>query len=138
MAQAPKPQTKPRRYLSNIQKLPPECDLIVAEANQGGDLVENVLKAVDPRVPVHLVRASRGKRTRAEPVAALYEQRRAHHVGFFPELEDQLCSWVPDIGSSPDRLDALVWALTDLIVDRARSAPVVVPASLEQVSPWRI
>ena len=115
-----------------------KADLIVAEANQGGDLVENVLKAVDPRVPVHLVRASRGKRTRAEPVAALYEQRRAHHVGFFPELEDQLCSWVPDVGSSPDRLDALVWALTDLVVDRARSAPVVVPASLEQVSPWRI
>jgi phage terminase large subunit-like protein len=115
-----------------------KADLIVAEANQGGDLVENVLKAVDPRVPVHLVRASRGKRTRAEPVAALYEQRRAHHVGFFPELEDQLCSWVPDIGSSPDRLDALVWALTDLVVDRARVAPVVVPASLEQVSPWRI
>ena len=115
-----------------------KADMIVAEANQGGDLVENVLKAVDPRVPVHLVRASRGKRTRAEPVATLYEQRRAHHVGFFPELEDQLCSWVPDIGSSPDRLDALVWALTDLIVDRARSAPVVVPASLEQVSPWRI
>ena len=114
------------------------ADLIVAEANQGGDLVENVLKAVDPRVPVHLVRASRGKRTRAEPVAALYEQRRAHHVGFFPELEDQLCSWVPDIGSSPDRLDALVWALTDLVVDRARVAPVVVPASLEQVSPWRV
>ena len=114
------------------------ADLIVAEANQGGDLVENVLKAVDPRVPVHLVRASRGKRTRAEPVAALYEQRRAHHVGFFPELEDQLCSWVPDIGSSPDRLDALVWALTDLVVDRARVAPVVVPASLEQVSPWRM
>jgi len=115
-----------------------KADLIVAEANQGGDLVENVLKAVDPRVPVHLVRASRGKRTRAEPVAALYEQRRAHHVGFFPELEDQLCSWVPDVGSSPDRLDALVWALTDLVVDRARVAPVVVPASLEQVSPWRI
>jgi phage terminase large subunit-like protein len=115
-----------------------KADLIVAEANQGGDLVENVLKAVDPRVPVHLVRASRGKRTRAEPVAALYEQGRAHHVGFFPDLEDQLCSWVPDMGTSPDRLDALVWALTDLVVDRARSAPVVVPASLEQVSPWRI
>jgi phage terminase large subunit-like protein len=114
------------------------ADMIVAEANQGGDLVESVLRAVDPRVPIHLVRASRGKRTRAEPVAAIYEQRRAHHVGFFPELEDQLCSWVPDIGSSPDRLDALVWALTDLIVDRARAAPVVIPASLEQASPWRI
>jgi len=115
-----------------------KADLIVAEANQGGDLVENGLKEYSSFVPVHLVRASRGKRTRAEPVAALYEQRRAHHVGFFPELEDQLCSWVPDVGSSPDRLDALVWALTDLVVDRARVAPVVVPASLEQVSPWRI
>jgi len=114
------------------------ADLIVAEANQGGDLVENVLKAVDPSVPVRLVRASRGKRTRAEPVAALYEQGRAHHVGFFPDLEDQLCSWVPDVGSSPDRLDALVWALTELVIDRARAAPVVIPASLEQVSPWRL
>jgi len=114
------------------------ADLIVAEANNGGDLVESVLKAVDPRVPVRLVRASRGKRTRAEPVAALYEQARAHHAGFFPDLEDQLCSWVPDIGSSPDRLDALVWALTELVIDRARAAPVVVPASLEQASPWRL
>jgi len=114
------------------------ADMIVAEANNGGDLVESVLKAVDPRVPVRLVRASRGKRTRAEPVAALYEQARAHHAGFFPDLEDQLCSWVPDIGSSPDRLDALVWALTELVIDRARAAPVVVPASLEQASPWRL
>lgn len=113
------------------------ADVIVAEANQGGDLVSSVIRTVDPRVPVKLVRASRGKRTRAEPVAALYEQERVHHVGFLTELEDQLCSWVPDVGNSPDRLDALVWALTDLLVDGARVAPTVAPVSLTQSSPWR-
>lgn len=113
------------------------ADLIVAEANQGGDLVKQLLGTVDRRVPVKLVRASRGKRTRAEPVAALYEQRRVHHVGMFAQLEDQLCSWVPDLSNSPDRLDALVWALTDLVVDGQRQAEVVVPASLTQESPWR-
>src|SRR5262249_34282099 len=75
------------------------------------------LKTVDPNVPVQLIHASRGKRTRAEPVAALYEQGRVHHVGGLPELEDQLCLWdarSDDI--SPDRLDALVWAVTELAV----------------------
>jgi len=115
-----------------------KADVIVAEANQGGDLVSTVIRTIDQRVPVRLVRASRGKRTRAEPVAALYEQEKVHHVGFLTSLEDQLCSWVPDIGSSPDRLDALVWALTDLMVDGARQAPVIAPVSLEQASPWRI
>jgi len=85
-----------------------------------------------------MVRASRGKRTRAEPVAALYEQGKVHHVGFLTLLEDQLCSWVPDVGDSPDRLDALVWALTELMIDGARAAPVVAPASLTQTSPWRL
>lgn len=113
------------------------ADAVICEANQGGDLISTVLRTVDDRVPIRLVRASRGKRTRAEPVAALYEQQRVHHVGFFPQLEDQLCSWVPGVGSSPDRLDALVWALTDLIVEGPRSAPVVAPVSLTQTSPWR-
>jgi hypothetical protein len=67
----------------------------VAEANNGGELVRHVLREVDPDVPVRLVHASRGKRTRAEPIAALYEQGRAHHVGVFSKLEDQMCSWVP-------------------------------------------
>jgi len=114
------------------------ADVVVAEANQGGDLVTSLIRTVDSRVPVKLVRASRGKRTRAEPVAALYEQGRVHHVGFFTELEDQLCSWVPDVSNSPDRLDALVWAFTDLMVDGGRAAPAVAPVSLTQSSPWRL
>jgi phage terminase large subunit-like protein len=112
------------------------ADVIVAEANQGGDMVKHTLATIDSKVPVKLVRASRGKRTRAEPVASLYEQGQVHHIGYFGELEDQLCSWVPDIGQSPDRLDALVWALTDLMIDGARVAPVVIPTSLTQQRPW--
>ncbi len=114
------------------------ADRIVAEANQGGDMVSHTLRTVDSTVPLRLVHASRGKRTRAEPVAALYEQGRIHHVGAFNVLEDQLCSWVPGVGPSPDRLDALVWAFTELLVDGQRKAPVVVPFSAEQSSPWSI
>lgn len=113
------------------------ADVVVAEANQGGDLVAQIIRTVDARVPVRLVRASRGKRTRAEPIAALYEQNKVSHLGFLTELEDQMCSWVPDVGNSPDRVDAMVWALTDLIIDGERYAPVVAPVSLEQSSPWR-
>lgn len=91
-------------------------DRIVAETNNGGDLVETVLRSVDPSVPVRKVTASRGKQVRAQPVAALYEQGRVHHVGTFTELEDQLVTWTPESGSSPDRLDALVWAVTDLML----------------------
>jgi phage terminase large subunit-like protein len=94
------------------------ADRLVAEANQGGELVRHTLKTVDDAAPIQLVHATRGKRTRAEPVAALYEQGRVHHVGGFPTLEDQLCLWDAQSGEiSPDRLDALVWALTELIVD---------------------
>jgi len=93
------------------------ADRIVAEANFGGQMVAHVVKTVDPLVAYKEVHASRGKRTRAEPVAALYEQGRVHHVGSFPELEDQLCTWTPDsFDGSPDRLDALVWALTELML----------------------
>lgn len=112
------------------------ADVIVAEANQGGDMVRHTLGTIDPKVPIRLVRASRGKRTRAEPIASLYEQQRIHHVGYFGQLEDQLCSWVPDISQSPDRLDALVWALSELMVSGARTAPIVVPTSLTQAKPW--
>lgn len=91
-----------------------KADVIVAEANQGGDMVRAVIHAVDPNVPVKLVHASRGKRTRAEPVSMRYEQGRAHHVGAFPELEDQMCNWVPG-EESPDRMDAKVWASTELM-----------------------
>lgn len=92
------------------------ADRIVAETNNGGEMVGQTIRTVDPRVAYTAVHASRGKATRAEPVAALYEQGRVHHVGAFPELEDQLCSWLPG-EDSPDRLDALVWALTDLMLD---------------------
>jgi phage terminase large subunit-like protein len=80
-------------------------------------LVTWTLQTVEPTAPVQLVTASKGKRTRAEPVAALYEQGRVHHVGRFPELEDQLCLWDATAGGlSPDRLDALVWAVSALAV----------------------
>jgi phage terminase large subunit-like protein len=93
-----------------------EGDRIVAEVNNGGDLVERVIRTVDAAVPYRAVHASRGKRVRAEPVAALYEQHRVHHVGVFGDLEDQMCGWTPESGTSPDRMDALVWALTDLML----------------------
>jgi phage terminase large subunit-like protein len=92
-----------------------EADRAVAEVNNGGDLVEATLRTVDKAISYKAVRATRGKYTRAEPIAALYEQGRVHHVGTFPELEDQMCTWVPG-EKSPDRLDALVWALTELML----------------------
>ena len=88
-----------------------EASRVVAEVNNGGDLVERIIRTVDANIPYTAVRASRGKMVRAEPIAALYEQRRVHHVNSFPELEDQLCSYTGERNqSSPDRLDALVWA----------------------------
>lgn len=94
-----------------------KADRIIAEVNNGGDLVERVIRTVGSTYPYRAVRASRGKLTRAEPVAALYEQGRIHHVGGFPELEDQMCAYTPDgYDGSPDRVDALVWALTDLML----------------------
>jgi predicted phage terminase large subunit-like protein len=93
-------------------------DRIIAETNNGGDLVEMNIRAVHPAVPYRAVRASRGKMVRAEPVAALYEQRRVHHAGAFPDMEDQMCGYVP--GGElrhDDRMDALVWAITDLLID---------------------
>ena len=113
-----------------------KADRIVAEANQGGDMIRHTLDTVERNIPIRLVHASRGKRVRAEPIAALYEQGRIHHVGMFADLEDQLCSWVPDHSASPDRLDALVWALTELVVDGAKRAQTITPVSLEQSNPW--
>lgn len=97
-----------------------QADRIVAEKNQGGDMVETTLRMVDVSVPYRAVHASRGKVTRAEPISALYEQGKVHHVGTFTALEDQLCSFTNDFdrnraGYSPDRLDALVWCLTELM-----------------------
>ena len=97
-----------------------EADRIVAEVNNGGDLVERLLRSIDSDIPYRSVHATRGKLVRAEPIAALYEQRRVHHVGMFPELEAQMCSYVGDIKSSPDRLDALVWGMTELSKSRGR------------------
>lgn len=95
------------------------ADRIIAEANQGGDLVREVIQKHDMMSPVRTVRATKGKVTRAEPISALYEQERVHHVGRFDVLEDQMCDFTSDfdrkqMGYSPDRVDALVWALTDL------------------------
>ena len=99
-----------------------EADSIVAEVNQGGDMVAAVLRPVDPPVPVKEVRASRGKWLRAEPVAALYAQGRVVHAARFPELEDEMCDFGPEGlsgGRSPDRVDALVWAVSELLLGHA-------------------
>lgn len=114
-----------------------QADAIIVETNQGGDMIASTIRTIDRTVRIREVHATRGKALRAEPIVALYEQNRVSHAGIFRELEDQMCSWVPD-QDSPDRLDALVWAMTDLLVDGPRKAPVVVPSSLEQVSHWRI
>jgi phage terminase large subunit-like protein len=92
-----------------------KADKVIAEVNNGGDLVEKVVKTVDRNVNYKSVRATRGKFVRAEPIAALYEQKRVKHLDRFNLLEDQLCTYNPELTSqSPDRLDALVWGLTEL------------------------
>jgi phage terminase large subunit-like protein len=95
-----------------------DADRIVAEKNQGGEMVEAVLRTVDRNAPITLVSATRGKVIRAEPISALYEQGRVHHVGRLDKLEDQMCMFSRDAdrsaGNSPDRVDALVWGLTAL------------------------
>jgi phage terminase large subunit-like protein len=103
-----------------------QADRIVAEVNNGGDMVGLTVATVDPKVPFTKVHASRGKAIRAEPVAALYEQGRVFHAGAFNDLEDQLVSWTPESGDSPDRLDALVWALSELMVTTEPSRKVVI------------
>jgi phage terminase large subunit-like protein len=119
------------------------ADRIVAEVNNGGEMVEATLRMIDPGVPFRAVRASRGKTARAEPVAALYEQGRVRHVGAFPQLEDQMCAFAPGaggglrggfdrgavvdrgaMGGSPDRVDALVWAITELLVEPRAGAGI--------------
>jgi phage terminase large subunit-like protein len=90
------------------------ADRVVAESNYGGDMVEGVIVSVNPGIPVKLVRATRGKLVRAEPVSAKYEQGRIHHAGVFSHLEDEMCGYTPDTTVSPNRLDAMVWAFTEL------------------------
>ena len=106
------------------------ADRVVAEVNQGGDMVESTLRAADVGMPVKKVHASRGKVARAEPVAALYEAGRAFHAGAFPELEDELCGLISGggyegPGRSPDRADALVWAMTELMLGKRGLEPRV-------------
>jgi phage terminase large subunit-like protein len=91
-----------------------KADRVIAEVNNGGDLVEAILRTVNLNFAYSPVHASRGKLTRAEPISALYEQHRVHHVGAFGQLEDQMCDYVPFLSKSPDRMDALVWAITAL------------------------
>lgn len=102
------------------------ADRIVGEKNYGGDMVEHTIRTTNGGrdIAYQNVQATRGKALRAEPIAALYEQGRVHHVGLFPALEDELCSWEPDRGmSSPNRLDAMVWALTELMLGVEPSPP---------------
>lgn len=106
------------------------ADRVIAEANNGGDMVAGVLRAVDAGLPIRGVRASRGKSARAEPVAALYAAGRVSHAGVFPELEDELCGLTTGgayrgPGRSPDRADALVWALSELMLKPKRPMPRV-------------
>ncbi len=106
-----------------------QADRIVVEVNQGGEMVTTLIAQVDVGVPVRAVHASRGKVLRAEPVAMKYEQGRVHHVGVFPKLEDQMCAFTStynraEMGESPDRVDALVWALTDLMIGHKAPAKV--------------
>jgi phage terminase large subunit-like protein len=100
-----------------------QADRVIAEANQGGDMVAATLRAADIALPVKLVHASRGKVARAEPVHALYESGRVRHARAFPELEDELCGLMTGggyegPGRSPDRADALVWAVTEVMLSK--------------------
>jgi phage terminase large subunit-like protein len=102
------------------------ADALVAEVNQGGEMVASVIAEADASVPVTSVRATRGKYLRAAPVAQLYEQKRVHHVGAYPALEDEMCAFGPEgllNGRSPDRLDALVWAVTALALTPKPARP---------------
>lgn len=126
-----------------------EADLIVAEKNNGGEMVKITIETVDQSAPVKLVSASRGKRVRAEPIASLYdgtetnperpEPGRVHHVGpqvDLEELEEQMCTWTPD-AESPDRMDALVWGLTELMIGRKGGAMTILRprGTIEGVTP---
>jgi phage terminase large subunit-like protein len=110
-----------------------KADAIVVERNFGGDMAEAVVKAaalaMGVKVKVAMVTASRGKVLRAQPAAALYEQGRVHHTEAFTELEEQLTTWTPESGRSPDRLDALVWVVTETMLDPTP------PAASERVDP---
>lgn len=105
-----------------------KADRFAAERNFGGDMVESTLRTVWPGAPIDMVTASRGKVIRAEPVAALYEQGRVHHIGAFPELEDEMTTYTTQESWSPNRLDALVWAITELGMTEDRTVRMTNPA----------
>lgn len=126
---------KPAKWGERVVRLHDQlrADCVVAESNQGGDMVAAVIQSAaadlcrrkerpTKEIAIRLVRASRGKYTRAEPISALYEQGRCHHVGMFGEMEDELCTWVPG-EDSPDRLDAMVWGFTELMLEERDFAP---------------
>ena len=126
LADASMPKPSPERWAKAVARAARawNADRVVAEANQGGDMVASVLRAADISLPLKLVHASRGKAARAEPVAALYEAGRVRHAGMFARLEDELCGLMAGggyegPGRSPDRADALVWALTELMLGRS-------------------
>lgn len=115
LSTAGSPETWGRQVVTGYYKH--KADRAAVEANNGGDMVISTIKVVDPRVATKKLWASRGKYTRAEPVAALYEQGRVHHVGVFTALEDEYCNWVSGESDSPNHLDAAVWALTELMLN---------------------
>lgn len=114
-----------------------EADRIIGEANNGGDLIETVIRTIDRKVSYKKVHAARAKKTRAEPVSALYEQGKVHHVGSLPKLEDEMVTWVPtETAKSPNRIDALVWGLTDLMLKK--KIPKAAPSGEVRGSTWRV
>lgn len=118
-----KPEKWARRVVETFHEF--KCDRIIGEVNNGGDLIEAMLRVVDRTVPFKAVHASRGKVTRAEPISAMYEKGLVSHVGFFPYLEDQMADWNPASDQSPDRIDALVWALWYLFKSSSDGPAVV-------------
>lgn len=111
-----------------------QADAIVAEVNNGGDMVANTIRTLEPNVPVRQVRASRGKAVRAEPVAALYEQNRIVHREPFIELEDQLCNFTGDARKHDDRVDAVVWAMTELMLGGVEGGGVIVLSTERRIA----
>lgn len=116
-----------------------KADRVIGEVNNGGEMVGLTIKTVRPLVPYKAVHASRGKQVRAQPVAALYEQGKIDHAEAMPELEEQLVTWTPESGKSPDRLDALVWAITELFLEEPEpEEKIVIYDTMEQFGLDRI
>ncbi len=126
LADASLERASPKRWAEKVVAVfrAHDASRVVAEVNQGGAMVEQVLRQMDADLPYRAVHASASKRMRAEPVAALYERGKVHHVGAFPALEDEMCSLIEE-GRSPDRLDALVWAITELKFAKRKPEPRV-------------